>query len=120
MSLRVATARSAGDGTRLPRRPGQRQHRAPGLDVDVSDKEFGYWPACDSCDAEVAGCVVSIRDDRITAARVLPVGHIQGRPQQDSNLRTRLRRPMLYPLSYGGWTAAAPTMGVGPAASEAV
>jgi hypothetical protein len=24
------------------------------------------------------------------------------RPQQDSNLRTRLRRPMLYPLSYGG------------------
>src|ERR1700758_5645586 len=26
----------------------------------------------------------------------------EGRPQQDSNLRTRLRRPMLYPLSYGG------------------
>jgi hypothetical protein len=25
-----------------------------------------------------------------------------GRPQQDSNLRSRLRRPMLYPLSYGG------------------
>ena len=25
------------------------------------------------------------------------------RPQQDSNLRTRLRRPSLYPLSYGGW-----------------
>jgi hypothetical protein len=25
------------------------------------------------------------------------------RPQQDSNLRTRLRRPLLYPLSYGGW-----------------
>jgi hypothetical protein len=25
-----------------------------------------------------------------------------GRPQQDSNLRTRLRRPLLYPLSYGG------------------
>ena len=24
------------------------------------------------------------------------------RPQQDSNLRTRLRRPVLYPLSYGG------------------
>ncbi len=23
-------------------------------------------------------------------------------PRQDSNLRTRLRRPMLYPLSYGG------------------
>jgi hypothetical protein len=26
----------------------------------------------------------------------------EGRPQQDSNLRTRLRRPLLYPLSYGG------------------
>jgi hypothetical protein len=25
------------------------------------------------------------------------------RPQQDSNLRTRLRRAVLYPLSYGGW-----------------
>ncbi len=28
---------------------------------------------------------------------------IEERPQQDSNLRTRLRRPLLYPLSYGGW-----------------
>jgi hypothetical protein len=28
---------------------------------------------------------------------------VVGRPQQDSNLRTRLRRPLLYPLSYGGW-----------------
>ena len=26
----------------------------------------------------------------------------EGCPRQDSNLRTRLRRPMLYPLSYGG------------------
>ena len=25
-----------------------------------------------------------------------------GRPQQDSNLRSRLRRPLLSPLSYGG------------------
>ena len=28
--------------------------------------------------------------------------HRGGRPRQDSNLRTRLRRPMLYPLSYEG------------------
>ncbi len=27
---------------------------------------------------------------------------ITARPRQDSNLRTRLRRPMLYPLSYEG------------------
>src|SRR5207302_10234916 len=26
----------------------------------------------------------------------------RGRPRQDSNLRARLRRPLLYPLSYGG------------------
>jgi hypothetical protein len=25
------------------------------------------------------------------------------RPRKDSNLRTRFRKPMLYPLSYGGW-----------------
>lgn len=29
-------------------------------------------------------------------------GSIRKCPRQDSNLRTRLRRPMLYPLSYGG------------------
>jgi hypothetical protein len=27
---------------------------------------------------------------------------VASRPRQDSNLRTRLRRPALYPLSYGG------------------
>ena len=27
---------------------------------------------------------------------------IAERPRQDSNLRHRLRRPVLYPLSYGG------------------
>ncbi len=27
------------------------------------------------------------------------------RPRQESNLRTRLRRPALYPLSYGGVSA---------------
>jgi hypothetical protein len=27
---------------------------------------------------------------------------ITWRPRQDSNLRPRLRRPVLYPLSYGG------------------
>ena len=33
-----------------------------------------------------------------------PVGTAtKGRPQQDSNLRSRLRRPLLSPLSYGGW-----------------
>ena len=40
---------------------------------------------------------------------------IELRPQQDSNLRTRLRRPLLYPLSYGGWRVIArPRTGARP------
>ena len=36
-------------------------------------------------------------------ARQSTSGAVQGkRPQQDSNLRSRLRRPLLSPLSYGG------------------
>jgi hypothetical protein len=31
------------------------------------------------------------------------------RPRQDSNLRTRLRRPALYPLSYGGDATSVPS-----------
>ena len=33
-----------------------------------------------------------------------PAGH-RKRPRKDSNLRTRFRKPMLYPLSYGGLLA---------------
>ena len=36
------------------------------------------------------------RDEQGFPSGLLP------RPRQDSNLRTRLRRPMLYPLSYEG------------------
>ena len=44
----------------------------------------------------------------VTVVHVHPVadadhGDEQERPQQDSNLRSRLRRPLLSPLSYGGW-----------------
>jgi hypothetical protein len=44
-------------------------------------------------------------DDRRNdvSARQRLVSPLQtGCPRQDSNLRTRLRRPLLYPLSYGG------------------
>ena len=38
----------------------------------------------------------------------------QWRPRQDSNLRHRLRRPVLYPLSYGGfWRALNPLTSIG-------
>ena len=61
--------------------------------------------------------------------RAGPVGFFEiriGRPQQDSNLRTRLRRPLLYPLSYGGWRTdarrimrpAGPSQGYQPQRSE--
>jgi len=37
------------------------------------------------------------------APRAVPtICRLIARPRQDSNLRTRLRRPMLYPLSYEG------------------
>ena len=42
------------------------------------------------------------RPIRINAGQGIFGAGNEGRPQQDSNLRTRLRRPMLYPLSYGG------------------
>jgi hypothetical protein len=41
--------------------------------------------------------------ERVSAGKSTFQQVVDGRPQQDSNLRTRLRRPLLYPLSYGGW-----------------
>ncbi len=41
----------------------------------------------------------------------LSEGWKQECPRQESNLRTWLRRPMLYPLSYGG------LQGIGPSVS---
>ena len=40
----------------------------------------------------------------------------KGRPQQDSNLRSRLRRAVLYPLSYGGDNGMNDTSSVEPPA----
>ena len=39
---------------------------------------------------------------RITAGQMAFDPATEWRPQQDSNLRSRLRRPLLSPLSYGG------------------
>jgi hypothetical protein len=39
---------------------------------------------------------------RVTAGQRPSDAGNNGRPQQDSNLRSRLRRPLLSPLSYGG------------------
>ena len=40
---------------------------------------------------------------RIPAGQGLIRAGLEKRPQQDSNLRSRLRRPLLSPLSYGGY-----------------
>src|SRR5579862_4293793 len=64
--------------------PGRAGHACPGTRRDGRD-----GPGDNGHFSETAG-----------QRRARPPSH--GRPQQDSNLRTRLRRPMLYPLSYGG------------------
>src|SRR5215469_2746108 len=46
--------------------------------------------------------------------RSVRIDAFEQRPQQDSNLRTRLRRPLLYPLSYGGSDVARGREAVGP------
>jgi hypothetical protein len=43
------------------------------------------------------------RPNRINAGPGTLDSGNDGRPQQDSNLRSRLRRPLLSPLSYGGY-----------------
>ena len=71
--------------------------------------------------SRAAGCLLQVADAAVSSViieqtwcRIQTHGlgavsapcrsHIRNmRPQQDSNLRTRLRRPLLYPLSYGGW-----------------
>ena len=44
---------------------------------------------------------------RITAGQMAFDPATEWRPQQDSNLRSRLRRPLLSPLSYGGYATSA-------------
>ena len=57
--------------------------------------DIGWLLAAYSCTA-----VQSWPDRFPRSVWVWPGG--DGRPQQDSNLRSRLRRPLLSPLSYGG------------------
>jgi hypothetical protein len=61
---------------------GQQPSNRGGQWQDVTDRDNGHIHATAGQDASNAGQ--------------------KGRPQQDSNLRSRLRRPLLSPLSYGG------------------
>ena len=53
-----------------------------------------YWHSASENDINVI---------RITAGQMRFDTAQDKRPQQDSNLRSRLRRPLLSPLSYGGY-----------------
>jgi hypothetical protein len=46
-------------------------------------------------------------------------GDIEGCPRHESNMRTRFRKPLLYPLSYGGVNQICRTFS-DPAASECI
>ena len=69
--------------------------------VDEARADLRLLEPGDSADEGCDGMPASGKKQatRCMAALGSPRGE---RPQQDSNLRTRLRRPMLYPLSYGG------------------
>ena len=62
---------------------------------------WGRRPSSDGIEWQSVSCPV-VRNFRIGPGQGLNDAGQGKRPQQDSNLRTRLRRPMLYPLSYGG------------------
>lgn len=98
-SAKVALWRSPGQGCPV------REER-----VSVSEvcRVYRRWCADSERQQERAG--VSETDSRpllsasalVSALFLLICGEC---PRQDSNLRTRLRRPLLYPLSYGGVSA---------------
>ncbi len=67
---------------------------------EVSDAEWRAAPD-DKSNGQETVCVLACTGKvltRISAGQDLDSEY----PRQDSNLRTRLRRPLLYPLSYGG------------------
>ena len=70
--------------------------------------EAASWAAYGPWNLSDGGVRCHLLSEPVTGPRrTMPAqkGFLAGsgwRPQQDSNLRTRLRRPMLYPLSYGG------------------
>ncbi len=88
----------------LGRRPGRDPDRADGRapEAVVMGTHWGRNPASGRHRlAQRCHRLAPSRFASLAGERPAGPGHDM-RPQQDSNLRTRLRRPMLYPLSYGG------------------
>jgi hypothetical protein len=62
--------------------------------LDAAARAADVYPSCTRAE------IVDLDDKRQNFA--LKTGSVGGCPRQDSNLRSRLRRAVLYPLSYGG------------------
>ena len=95
---------------RRRRHRGQRADRLRPRAESGMDRRHRLCEACVSSRAPPAnhgkpgewGQPRSRSEKAVTWASSLVTACQVGRPRQDSNLRTRLRRPMLYPLSYEG------------------
>ena len=119
--LRQRLAICSRPGRRVLPRPHRRKrrHRPSQLPAAPSPRELtetgevyfrsGFPAACCIPRAPVAGTAAIRPESEIGAGAGATAS--EQRPQQDSNLRTRLRRPSLYPLSYGGWRTAIPEGG---------
>jgi hypothetical protein len=62
---------------------------------DAEDGISRHLASSDGIERQSLGALFSQFSSRISTGS-------GGRPRQDSNLRSRLRRPLLSPLSYGG------------------
>jgi hypothetical protein len=107
---RVGRALGGSPAPHLPplgRRPGRRLDRADGRPPEavIMGGPLGTHGGRNTAPGGVGGQRMALADITtiyvVAGERRFCPGQAR-RPQQDSNLRTRLRRPMLYPLSYGG------------------
>ena len=72
----------------------------------VNSAPGATWvPVASDCSPSAVAIMVRLVMVRSVMRRPYDLNRLEvKRPRQDSNLRTRLRRPMLYPLSYEGGT----------------
>ena len=84
--------------------------RAEGFDVEVAEDGFSGVDLCRGFrpDLVVLDLILPGLDGLEVCRRIQRASAMQGSrrrcPRQESNLRTRFRKPLLFPLSYGGGT----------------
>ena len=109
----------------LPRSPGRADERPRGGRLGLTrpastrrrrEPDQAPGPALgDAAQRHLDAALEAVDVVRGTCLEAVQTGcHHPWRPRQDSNLRSRLRRAVLYPLSYGGhcdvWTSRPPTV----------